>query len=210
MVIEVGETVVYPHHGAATITKMTMRTIKGVDTQYVKLKMHEGDLVVELPVENFDEVGVRDVIGRADVEAVYDVLRSDTVEEPGIWSRRFKANTEKMGSGDVLRISEVVRDLWRRDRRRVRRREGHAGQGPAQPDLQTPAGPAAHSRGDRDRARRGSRVGAGRRLALRLRPPVPIAPARAVADATHWRILGVGAVSPRYRGHPRWRFPDWP
>src|SRR6476469_9340290 len=109
MVIEVGETVVYPHHGAATITKMTMRTIKGVDTQYVKLKMHEGDLVVELPISNLEEVGVRDVIGLSDVEAVYNVLRSDTVEEPGNWSRRFKANTEKMGSGDVLRISEVVR-----------------------------------------------------------------------------------------------------
>jgi len=118
MVIEVGETVVYPHHGAATITKMTMRTIKGVDTQYVKLKMHEGDLVVELPVKNLEEVGVRDVIGLSDVEAVYNVLRSDTVEEPGNWSRRFKANTEKMGSGDVLRISEVVRDLWRRDKER--------------------------------------------------------------------------------------------
>jgi CarD family transcriptional regulator len=118
MVIEVGETVVYPHHGAATITKMTMRTIKGVDTQYVKLKMHEGDLVVELPVNNLEEVGVRDVIGLSDVEAVYNVLRSDTVEEPGNWSRRFKANTEKMGSGDVLRISEVVRDLWRRDKER--------------------------------------------------------------------------------------------
>jgi CarD family transcriptional regulator len=118
MVIEVGETVVYPHHGAATITKMTTRTIKGVDTQYVKLKMHEGDLVVELPISNLEEVGVRDVIGLSDVEAVYNVLRSDTVEEPGNWSRRFKANTEKMGSGDVLRISEVVRDLWRRDKER--------------------------------------------------------------------------------------------
>lgn len=118
MVIEVGETVVYPHHVAATITKMTTRTIKGVDTKYVKLKMHEGDLVVELPISNLEEVGVRDVIGLSDVEAVYDVLRSDTVEEPGNWSRRFKANTEKMGSGDVLRISEVVRDLWRRDKER--------------------------------------------------------------------------------------------
>ncbi|MEO6505119.1 MAG: CarD family transcriptional regulator [Terrimesophilobacter sp.] len=118
MVIEVGETVVYPHHGAATITKMTTRTIKGVDTKYVKLKMHEGDLIVELPISNLEEVGVRDVIGLSDVEAVYDVLRSDTVEEPGNWSRRFKANTEKMGSGDVLRISEVVRDLWRRDKER--------------------------------------------------------------------------------------------
>ncbi len=118
MIFEVGETVVYPHHGAATITKVTTRKIKGVDTRYVKLEMHEGDLVVELPIDNLEEVGVRDVIDQAGVEAVYEVLRSETVEEPGNWSRRFKANTEKMGSGDVLRISEVVRDLWRRDRER--------------------------------------------------------------------------------------------
>ena len=55
------------------------------------------------------------MIDSAGVEAVFDVLRSDMVEEPGNWSRRFKANTEKMGSGSVYRVSEVVRDLWRRD-----------------------------------------------------------------------------------------------
>lgn len=118
MIFEVGETVVYPHHGAATITKVITRKIKGVDTKYVKLEMHEGDLVVELPIANLEDVGVRDVIDQAGVDAVYEVLRSETIEEPGNWSRRFKANTEKMGSGDVLRIAEVVRDLWRRDRER--------------------------------------------------------------------------------------------
>lgn len=118
MIFEVGETVVYPHHGAATIIKVTNRTIKGVEKKYVKLEMHEGDLIVELPVDNLEDVGVRDVIDQTGVEAVYEVLRAETVEEPGNWSRRFKANTEKMGSGDVLRISEVVRDLWRRDKER--------------------------------------------------------------------------------------------
>ena len=79
------------------------------------MNVHATDLTIELPIENVELIGVRDVIDSAGVEAVFEVLRSDMVEEPGNWSRRFKANTEKMGSGSVYRVSEVVRDLWRRD-----------------------------------------------------------------------------------------------
>jgi CarD family transcriptional regulator len=115
MIFEVGETVVYPHHGAATITAVTTRTIKGVEKRYITLNVHQSDLAIELPIDNAELVGVRDVIDSAGVEAVFAVLRSDVEEEAANWSRRFKANSEKMGSGDVYRISEVVRDLWRRD-----------------------------------------------------------------------------------------------
>jgi CarD family transcriptional regulator len=115
MIFEVGETVVYPHHGAATITAVKTRTIKGVDKTYLTLNVHASDLMIELPQENVELIGVRDVIDAKGVEAVFDVLRSEWVEEPGNWSRRFKANTEKMGSGSVYSVSEVVRDLWRRD-----------------------------------------------------------------------------------------------
>jgi CarD family transcriptional regulator len=116
MIFEVGETVVYPHHGAATITAVTIRSVKGEEKKYITLDMHGSDLVVELPVDNAELVGVRDVIDDAGVEAV---LRGEAEEEVSNWSRRFKANTEKMGSGDVYRVSEVVRDLWRRDQRAV-------------------------------------------------------------------------------------------
>jgi len=115
MNFEVGETVVYPHHGAATITHVKTRSIKGADKTYITLNVHQSDLTIELPVDNVELVGVRDVIDAQGVEAVFDVLRSDIVEEPGNWSRRYKANAEKMGSGSVYRVSEVVRDLWRRD-----------------------------------------------------------------------------------------------
>jgi len=115
MIFEVGETVVYPHHGAATITAVKNRKVKGDDKKYVTLNIHQSELTIELPIENADLVGLRDVIDMAGVEAVYDVLRGEVEEETGNWSRRFKANTEKMGSGDVMRISEVVRDLWRRE-----------------------------------------------------------------------------------------------
>jgi len=115
MNFEVGETVVYPHHGAATITHVKTRSIKGADKTYITLNVHQSDLTIELPVDNVELVGVRDVIDSKGVEAVFEVLRSDIVEEPGNWSRRYKANAEKMGSGSVYRVSEVVRDLWRRD-----------------------------------------------------------------------------------------------
>ena len=118
MLFEVGETVVYPHHGAATIVEVKIRVIKGVEKLYLKLNVMQGDLVIEVPAENVDMVGVRDVIGHEGLAAVFEVLRAPFVEEPTNWSRRFKANGEKLASGDVIRVSEVVRDLWRRDQDR--------------------------------------------------------------------------------------------
>ncbi len=118
MLFEVGETVVYPHHGAATIVEVKTRVIKGEEKLYLKLNVMQGDLVIEVPAENVDLVGVRDVIGKEGLDQVFEVLRAPFVEEPTNWSRRFKANGEKLASGDVLRVSEVVRDLWRRDQDR--------------------------------------------------------------------------------------------
>jgi CarD family transcriptional regulator len=115
MQFEVGETVVYPHHGAATIVEVKTRVIKGEEKIYLKLNVAVGDLTIEVPADNVDMVGVRDVIGREGVDRVFDVLRAPFVDEPSNWSRRYKANQEKLASGDVLKVSEVVRDLWRRD-----------------------------------------------------------------------------------------------
>lgn len=114
----VGETVVYPHHGAAKITEVKTRVVKGEDKLYLKLHVTQGDLTIEVPAENVDLVGVRDVIGKEGLEQVFDVLRAPFTEEPTNWSRRYKANLEKLASGDVIKVSEVVRDLWRRDQDR--------------------------------------------------------------------------------------------
>jgi CarD family transcriptional regulator len=111
----VGETLVYPHHGAVTITEISTLLIKGVEKKVMTLNAHTSELVIKLPIDNTELVGVRDVIDAAGVQAVSDVLREPFVEEPGNWSRRYKANQEKMASGSVFRVAEVVRDLWRRD-----------------------------------------------------------------------------------------------
>ncbi len=115
MNLEVGETVVYPHHGAATIEEIKKRVIKGEERTYLKLNVSQGDLTIEVPAENVELVGVRDVIDERGLDEVFDVLRAPITEEPTNWSRRYKSNQEKLASGDVIKVSEVVRDLWRRD-----------------------------------------------------------------------------------------------
>lgn len=119
MSFAVGETVVYPNHGAAVIEQIEMRTIKGEDREYLVLRIvSQQDLIVRVPSCNLDLVGVRDVVDKAGLDRVFDVLRAAHVEEPTNWSRRYKANLEKLHSGDVMKVAEVVRDLWRRERDR--------------------------------------------------------------------------------------------
>ena len=118
MTFKVGETVVYPHHGAALIEAIETRVIKGEEKTYLVLKVAQGDLTVRVPADNVDLVGVRDVVDSAGLDRVFSVLRQPYTEEPTNWSRRYKANLEKLASGDVVKVSEVVRDLWRRDQDR--------------------------------------------------------------------------------------------
>ena len=103
---------------AATIIEVKNRVIRGEEKLYLKLNVTQGDLTIEVPAENVDLVGVRDVIGQEGLDKVFEVLRAPFTEEPTNWSRRYKANLEKLASGDVIKVSEVVRDLWRRDQDR--------------------------------------------------------------------------------------------
>lgn len=118
MSFTVGDTVVYPHHGAALIESIEERLIKGEKREYLVLRVAQGDLTVRVPADNVDLVGVRDVVNQEGLDHVFNVLREPFTEEPTNWSRRYKANLEKLASGDVIKVSEVVRDLWRRDKDR--------------------------------------------------------------------------------------------
>ncbi|QTH59495.1 CarD family transcriptional regulator [Corynebacterium hindlerae] len=118
MEFKVGDTVVYPHHGAAQIEAIEQRELGGQMMEYLVLQIRQSDLVVRVPAKNAELVGVRDVVGDEGLQKVFSVLRETDVEEAGNWSRRYKANQERLASGDVNKVAEVVRDLWRRDQDR--------------------------------------------------------------------------------------------
>ena len=118
MDFKVGEVVVYPHHGAARIADIEKREMGGETLDFLVLNILQSDLSVRVPIKNAELVGVRDVVGEEGLRKVFSVLRETDVEEAGNWSRRYKANQERLASGDINKVAEVVRDLWRRDQGR--------------------------------------------------------------------------------------------
>lgn len=115
MAYSVGDTVVYPHHGAAVIEKVEQRELNGEARDYFVLRLTYGDLTLMVPEESFEDVGIRNVVSPEEVEKVLDVLRQPEGKQPGNWSRRFKANHEKLRSGDIYKVAEVVRNLSTRE-----------------------------------------------------------------------------------------------
>ena len=108
MSFEIGQTVVYPHHGAATIEEVMTRTIRGEERTYLRLRVNQGDLEIQVPAENVDMVGVRDIVDEDGLEEVLSVLRAPYIEEPTNWSRRFKANQEKIATGDIVKARGIL------------------------------------------------------------------------------------------------------
>ena len=93
MTYEVGETVVYPHHGAARIIDIRQRKVRGEEKTYLQLEVAQGDLTILVPAESVELIGVRDVVDETGLEKVFEVLRAPLTEEPTNWSRRFKAKS---------------------------------------------------------------------------------------------------------------------
>lgn len=115
MSFDVGDRVVYPHHGAAVIVKREKRKVEGKSIEYLVLQMAHGELTLRVPVENADDVGMRPAIGAEEVEDLFELLGKKDIREPANWSRRFKNHQEKLKSGDVYQVAEVVRNLALRD-----------------------------------------------------------------------------------------------
>ncbi len=116
MTFKVGDRVVYPHHGAAVIEKKEKRKAFGEERDYLVLRMAHGEMTLAVPVDKAEEVGMRWPISTEDVEDLFEVLAKRDVREPANWSRRFKNHQEKLKSGDVYQVAEVVRNLALRDR----------------------------------------------------------------------------------------------
>ena len=112
---KVGDKVVYPHHGAGTVVKKETRTILGQEREYLTIKILHNDMTVNVPTENADRVGLRKVIDEEMVVRVVTVLHGNGTKMPKNWNRRFKYNRDKMKTGDIFELAEVVRNLSLRD-----------------------------------------------------------------------------------------------
>jgi len=116
LAFNVGDRVVYPHHGAAIIKRKENRDAFGEVREYLVLEMVHGELVLSVPTDKAEEVGMRPPISRSDVEDLFRLIAKRDVREPSNWSRRFKNHQEKMKSGDVYQVAEVVRNLALREK----------------------------------------------------------------------------------------------
>ena len=112
---KVGDKVVYPHHGAGTVVKKESREVLGQKRDYLTIKILHNDMTVQVPCENAEKVGLRRVIGEKEVTVVLKALTGGSTEMPKNWNRRFKHNRDKMKTGDILELAEVVRNLSLRD-----------------------------------------------------------------------------------------------
>jgi CarD family transcriptional regulator len=112
---EIGDNVVYPHHGAGQVVKKENKKIFGEEREYLTIKILHNDMTVMVPCENASVAGLRRVIDEETVEKVLAVLRDDVSEMPKNWNRRFKHNRDKIKTGDIYELAEVVRNLGLRE-----------------------------------------------------------------------------------------------
>ena len=111
----IGDKVVYPHHGAGTVVKKEQREVLGQKREYLTIKILHNDMTVNVPSENAEKVGLRKVIDEDMVSVVLKALTGSSTEMPKNWNRRFKYNRDKMKTGDIFELAEVVRNLALRD-----------------------------------------------------------------------------------------------
>ena len=106
----VGDKIVYPMHGAGTIDAIEQKDILGEKQDYYIIKM-PGEVKVMVPISKASEVGVRNVINKEEAGKVLQVLEADETQMPNNWNKRYKENMEKMKSGDIYEVADVVRNL---------------------------------------------------------------------------------------------------
>lgn len=112
----IGDRIVYPMHGAGVIEGKEEKDIGGATEEYYVIKLTTGDMKVMIPINNVNLVGIREVIAEDEVVKVFEVLKDKTSKMSTNWNRRYRANMEKIKSGSIYEVAEVVRNLSLRDR----------------------------------------------------------------------------------------------
>ena len=108
---EIGDNVVYPHHGAGKVLRKEVKEVLGESREYLTIKILHNDMTVMVPTDNAALAGLRRVIDEETVKKVLAVLQDECSEMPKNWNRRFKHNRDKIKTGDIYELAEVVRNL---------------------------------------------------------------------------------------------------
>lgn len=111
-----GDTVIYPQHGACVVLNMKRMKAFGKTQDYLILKTVINEMTLSIPVDQISTVGVRPPVSSSELQDLVSVLAKADPRVPANWSRRFKNHQEKLKSGDVYQVAEVVRNLAARDR----------------------------------------------------------------------------------------------
>ena len=113
---KIGDPVVYPMHGAGVVENIEDRQVLGETRSYYIIRISRGKMQVMVPAEGSDKVGLRAIVKPCDLDAVYDVLRAESTPMDENWNRRNRENMEKLKTGDLPLVAEVIRNLVRVDR----------------------------------------------------------------------------------------------
>ena len=106
----IGDKIVYPMHGAGTIDSIEEKDVLGEKQSYYILKM-PGEVKVMVPIAKAEQVGVRSIIDKGSADKVFEVLEHDETEMNKNWNKRYRDNMDKLKSGDIYEIADVVRNL---------------------------------------------------------------------------------------------------
>lgn len=107
---KVGDKIVYPMHGAGVIETIEERSILDEKQSYYIIKM-PGEVKVMVPTAKAEEIGVRNIIDKETAGKVINVLEQDSTEMSMKWNKRYRDNVEKMKSGDIFEVADIVRNL---------------------------------------------------------------------------------------------------
>jgi CarD family transcriptional regulator len=114
-VFKVGDKVVYPMHGAGVIEAIEEKEILGKKREYYVMHLPVGNIKVMVPMKSADDIGIREVVDEQGANRVIEILKDEANVDLTNWNHRYRANLEKMRSGDIYELADVVRSLMQRE-----------------------------------------------------------------------------------------------
>lgn len=116
--MEIGDRIVYPMHGAGEVTEIEENEVGGVTKSYYIMQLPMGNLKLMLPVDKIEEIGLREIIDKSQLDSVKKVLGGESDDASGSWNKRYHATLDRLKSGDILEVAAVARNLSRQNVKR--------------------------------------------------------------------------------------------